>query len=156
MQGPTGQQEAERMIDRLGEDWKTIMELLERQFTVLHNRAQVMLGLCGIVITTTGFSGRLVAQTGPMARWLVIVGAALVLLAAAIVVVGVLPLRWLTQHPGAELRQWTQQAITYRDRKTRRYRWAAMVMILGLALYVAAMALMLAYPEAAPPLHGVR
>jgi len=152
----TGKDEARRLIDRLGGEWKTVMELLERQFTVLHHRAQVMLGLCGIVITVTGFSGRLVAQTGAAARWLILVGIALVLAAAGTVVLGVLPLRWITQHPGDDLTQWTETVIAYRDRKTRRYRLAALIMIVGLALYVGAMGLMLAYPEAAPPMHSTR
>ncbi|MGB7156722.1 MAG: hypothetical protein WBD40_01570 [Tepidisphaeraceae bacterium] len=39
---------------------------------VLHNRAQVLLALCGIVVTTTGFSGRLVAGTNAAAQWLII------------------------------------------------------------------------------------
>ena len=140
--------EADRILRYYGADaLPEIMAMLERQFTVLHNRAQVLLALCGIVVTTTGFSGRLVAGTNVAAQWLIIVGVALTLLAAAIVVWGVLHLYWLTMQPGETTRAWLLASLAYRDRKTRAYRIGIWLLLVGLMVYAAALAIMLLYPK---------
>ena len=142
------QHEMERIIAFYGEDQPArMMEALERQFMILHNRAQVLLGLAGIVVTTTGFSGRIIAGTNVLAQVLIIAGVALTLLAAGIVVWGVLHLRWLTQQPGELLRPWLMTCLTYRDMKTGYYRIGIVLLLLGLAAYVAAIAVMLVNPE---------
>jgi len=142
------EQECARILQQFGPDRiEAIMTMLERQFTVLHNRTQVMLGLCGIVITTTGFSGRIIAGTNLAAQILIISGLALVLLSAAVVVWGVLHLRWLTQQPGEDVRAWLMAALTYRDRKTDSYRVGVALLLVGLTVYVVAIAIMLVYPE---------
>lgn len=151
------EQEADRLMTLYGPDGLTrVMEMLERQFAILHNRSQVLLGLCGIVVTTTGFSGRLIAGTGPAAQALVIAGVGLCLVSAVVVVWGVLHLRWLSQQPGQLGREWMLTCLTYRDRKTAAYRAAIVLMLAGLTLYVGAIALMLLHPAAAPPLMGPR
>ena len=144
----TRAEEAQRILKAYGRDeFILIMELLERQFVVLHNRAQVLLALCGIVITTTGFSGRLIAGTNGWAQFFIIAGVTLVLLAAAVVVWGVLHLRWLTLQPGESTEQWLLTSLEYRDAKTRAYRIGIALMLGGLALYVAAIAIMLSHPH---------
>jgi hypothetical protein len=125
-----------------------IMAVLERQFAVLHNRAQVLLGLCGVIVSTTGFSGRLIAGTNVYAQWLVIAGVGFVLLAAAVVCWGVLHLRWLTMQLGADTAEWLATTLRYRDTKTNAYRVGLLLMLLGLALYAAAIAIMLLNPHA--------
>lgn len=139
--------EMERIEAMFGRDQASIMAMLERQFGVLHNRTQVLLGLCGIVITTTGFSGRIIAGTNSAAQISIIAGVGLVLLAAVWVSWGVLHLRWLTQQPGAVLEQWLATTLAYRDRKTRIYRQGVILMLSGLTCYVVAIAIMLRFPE---------
>jgi hypothetical protein len=142
------EQEADRILDMYGRDQTArIMELLERQFVILHNRAQVLLTLCGVVITVTGFSGRLIAGTNRVAQVLVIGGVSLSLLAAVVVVWGVLHLWWLTQQPGDDPRRWLLSCLAYRERKTRAYRVGLLILIVGLTLYVGAIAVMLWYPK---------
>lgn len=139
--------EIHRILDSYGPDLAAIMAMLERQFAVLHNRAQVLLALCGIVISTTGFSGRTIAGTNAAAQWLIVAGVSLVLLSAAVVVWGVLHLRWLTMQGGADVPAWLATSLAYRDRKTQSYRFAILLMLLGLTLYVAAIAVMLTHPH---------
>jgi hypothetical protein len=149
------EQEVERLLRHFGADsWDPIHGVVERQFAVLHNRAQVLTGLCGIVITTTGFSGRLIAGTSPAAQVLIIAGVATVLLSAAMIVWGVQHIRWLTQQPGEDLETWLLATLAYRDRKTHIYRVAIAFLLLGLTFYVIAIAMMLLHPTAAPPLGG--
>jgi hypothetical protein len=141
------EQEIRRILGAYGPNLPEIMAMLERQFAVLHNRAQVLLALCGIVISTTGFSGRLIAGTNELAQGLIIAGIALVLLSAAVVVWGVLHLRWLTLQGGTDVDSWLATSLDYRDRKTELYRVAIMLMLAGLALYVASIAVMLRNPN---------
>lgn len=140
-------QEIDRILTEYDGKVPEIMVLLERQFTVLHNRAQVLLTLCGIVISTTGFSGRLVAGTNQMAQALIIVGVGMILLAAVVCSWGVLHLRWLTMQTGQDVREWLESSLRYRNVKTTSYRVAVIIMLVGLTSYCAAMAIMLAFPH---------
>ncbi len=147
--------EADRIIEQYGADgFRSIMELLERHFLVLHNRAQVLLTLCGIIVSTTGFSGRNIAGTSAAAQLLVITGVGLVLIAAGVVCWGVLHLRWLTMQPGGDLKHWLLVSLRYRDYKTTCYRIALFVMLIGMTTYVMAIVLMLLDPNA--PTHPPR
>ncbi len=140
-------EERQRILREYHGKFDIIMAMLERQFSVLHNRAQVLLTLCGIVISTTGFSGRIIAGTNAGAQWLIIAGVGLVLVAAAIVSWGVLHLRWLTLQHGDDVDQWLATSLSYRDFKTACYRVALVVLLVGLTLYVGSIAVMLANPH---------
>lgn len=140
-------QETDRILEQYGENVPEIMQMLERQFAVLHNRAQVLLTLCGIVISTTGFSGRLVAGTNQIAQTCIIVGVGLILLAAIVCSWGVLHLRWLTMQKGETARAWLETSLRYRNVKTTSYRVAVIIMLFGLTTYCVALAIMLVYPH---------
>jgi steroid 5-alpha reductase family enzyme len=140
-------EEADRILAEYDGKLPEIMSMLERQFAVLHNRAQVLLTLCGIVISTTGFSGRLVAGTNILAQWSIITGVGLILLAAIVCSWGVLHLRWLTMQSGPDIRGWLETSLRYRNRKTTSYRVAVIIMLFGLTTYCVALAIMLAYPH---------
>ncbi len=155
----TREQEADRLIAMFGDTpaaASRIMEALERSFAVLHNRANLLLGLCGVIVTTTGFSGRLIAGTSTLSQWLVILGVCFAMVAAVIVVFGVLHIRWLSMHVGELVRPWLLTCLTYRDVKTSYYRIAMGFLLIGLAFYLAAIAVMLLHPTLAPPLPTVR
>ena len=150
----TREQEIDRFIALYGEEQPgKIMEAMERQFAILHNRSQVSLGLAGIVVTTTGFSGRLIAGTNILGQMLIIAGVTLSLLSAVVLVLGVLHLHWLTQQPGELVRPWINSCLDYRDKKTNFYRAGAILLTVGIACYVAAIAVMLLNPgaDALPP-----
>jgi hypothetical protein len=152
------QQEADRLLSvhEGAGGWAAIMQRLEAQMNVLHGRTQVLLTLCGVVVTVTGFSGRIIAGTSLLAKISIITGLTLVLVAAAVGVFGVLPVKWLTQQPGNDPRGWLLNVLTYRDRKTVAYRWATALLLLGLAVYVISIALMLLTPgaPAAPAMYA--
>lgn len=147
MQQLDRQEEIGRIVKMFGDDNKTVHDIIERQFTVLMARAQVLLGLCGVVVTVTGFSGRMIAGTNTLAQWLIITGIALTLASAVTVVFGVLPLRWLTQQPGDGIEGWLDESLRYRDRKLAHYRVGIVLLLVGLVLYVGAMSIMLLNPE---------
>jgi hypothetical protein len=122
------------------------MAMLERQFALLHNRSQILLTLCGIVITTTGFSGRFIANTNQWAQWTVILSIVFALLAAGVVVWRVLHLHWLTAQLGEDRAAWLMRSLEYRDKKTRAYRVGIWLLLVALAFYVVAIAIMLMHP----------
>jgi len=147
----TRDEEADRILNYYGVDaMPDIMLMLERQFAVLHNRAQVLLALGGIIISTTGFSGRNIAGTGPWAQGLIVGGVSLVLASAAVVCWGVLHLRWLSMQTGPATRAWLITSLTYRDHKTNSYRLGLIIMLIGISVYVAAIVIMLTHPNSAP------
>lgn len=140
--------EADKIIAIYGGDaFIGIMEMLERHFLVLHNRAQTLLALCGIIVSTTGFSGRNIAGGSTTAKVLIITGVLMILIAAGVVCWGVLHLRWLTMQPGEDLRQWLLNSLRYRDYKTTCYRVALFIMLIGLMAYVGAITMMLLDPH---------
>ena len=140
-------QEADRILHEYDGKLADIMAMLERQFAVLHNRAQVLLTLCGIVISTTGFSGRLVAGTNQTAQACIIAGVGLILLSAIVCSWGVLHLRWLSMQKGTDTRAWLESSLRYRNVKTTSYRVAVVIMLFGLTTYCIALGIMLANPH---------
>jgi membrane-bound ClpP family serine protease len=142
------QQEVARLRKEYDASFPRTMELLERHFAVLHNRSQVLLTLCGIVISTTGFSGRLIAGTNATAQALIVVGVVLILLSAVMVCYAVLHLRWLTIQAGDSFDTWLENSLRYRDLKTIAYRASLVVMLLGMTCYCGAIAIMLLHPYA--------
>lgn len=140
--------EARRLLEMTSGpgQWERLHALLSDMMTVLQHRAQVLLTLCGAVVTVTGFSGRAIAGTSFPAQFLVIAGLALIVGSAAFGVFGVLPVRWLSQQPGQGLPAWLAACLAYRDRKTSAYRASMALLLAGIALYGAAIALMLLHP----------
>ena len=101
----------------------------------------------GIIVTTTGFSGRIIAGTNRTAQVLIVAGVSLAMISALLVVSGVLHLRWLTQQPGDLVQPWLETCLEYRDRKTNFYRVGIIFLLMGIALYVVAIAVMLMNPS---------
>ena len=142
-------QEVTRILSLAKGDAHKAYSLVESQLSVLVLRTQVMLSLSGIVITVTGFSGRTIAQTSETARLLVAAGIVVVLCAAAIAIMGVLRLRWLTQELSDDIEETLTRMLAIRDNKSRYLSAALGTFVVGFACYCVAIALMLA---STPPL----
>jgi hypothetical protein len=142
--------ESERILAEYAEDFERISEALDRQFRTIHNRAQLLLGVCGVlisasVVVTTGriIGGRAEFRHQHVAGLLLVVAGLLDIAGAGIVVGGVLNVRWITQQPGEELRAWVLSNLLYRDRKTRAYRFACTFVLLSMVSYQVAIAIAL-------------
>ena len=123
-------------------------QIVEHQLSVLVVRTQVLLSLSGIVITVTGFSGRAIAQTSPLARILISSGIGIVLLSAAVAITGVLRLKWLTEM-GGDWRTMLRRGLETREAKTRWLSAALTLFVVGFGCYVGAIIqlLLAAKPE---------
>ena len=141
--GDDGSIEAQSILDLCAGDGLTAFQIVQGQLATLVLRTQAILGLSGIVITVTGFSGRSIAETSPIARATVVAGLVLVLFAAAVGVGGVLRLRWSTQEIVADHLATIQRMIAIRDAKERFLTVALVLFVVGFALYCFAVAQLL-------------
>jgi hypothetical protein len=135
--------EAGRILALTKGDGFAALQVVERQLGVVVLRTQVLLSLCGIVITVTGFSGRAIAATSWSARLCISIGIFVVLMAAAVAIGGVLRLRWLTQVATSDAHETVARAIGIRNAKGRFLGVALVLFVAGFALYCAAIAQLL-------------
>jgi hypothetical protein len=127
---------------------EAIYNLVDSQLTVLHGRAQSRLQMAGVVITVTGFSGRIIADTNKSAQALIIGGVALVALASIFTLAFVMPIRWLSGYLYLNDDDFLLLALRRRKKKHQAFKIASAILVFGMAMYVAAIAIMLYYPEA--------
>lgn len=136
-------QEVENILALTGNNYVQAMDILERQLNVLHTRAQVLMSLAGIVLTITGFSGRLIAGTSLIAQIMIVAGLATVLSSAVWVFLQVMRVKWLTGEIVLNQKTSLETVVQRRTRKTRAYSIGGIILCLGLFLYCAAFAMML-------------
>jgi hypothetical protein len=132
--------EAEHILKMCLNDHLRSFEVVERQLAVLVMRSQVMLSLSGIVITVTGFSGRAIAETSALARSCIAGGILVVLLSAAVAILNVLRLTWLTLELDDEPLVTLLRGLELRDRKAKYLKTASLLFTFGFALYCVAIA----------------
>ena len=138
--------EAQRILEMCEGQLLQAMGVLERQFSTLHNRAQVLFSFCGIVVTVTGFSGRLIAGTNAAAQAFIVAGLAVVVATAFYMFHSVMTLRWATQRLDTSPERTVRRILKRRNIKTRAYKRGGYLLFTGLILYSIAIAIMLSNP----------
>lgn len=109
------------------------------QFAVLHGRSQLLLTLCTLTLTITGFSGPKIIASGPLSRWALVVGISLVLVGLVLLLMSSMVVHFATQFLAeGEPREGLAKLIAYRNRKAGWYRWQLFCIVLGLTSYVLA------------------
>jgi hypothetical protein len=142
-------EECDRLLHAYNSDFDRLTIALDRQFKTLHDRAQLILGICGILISasvlvTTGkIIGRPAYAHQHIAGALLASAGVLDILAAAVVVGSVLRVRWSSRQPGKDLRGWVLSNLRYRDAKTRSYRASVLLVLLSMFAYSIAIAITL-------------
>ena len=142
----TAKEEANNILSLTKNDLLKALELLEKQLNTLHLRAQVLMSLAGIVLTVTGFSGRLIAATSLISQILVIFGLATVLTSAVWVFSQVMGIKWVTTGFSGNATESLEKIIERRNRKTRAYTLGGIILCVGLLFYAIAFAMMLLNP----------
>ncbi|MHC4884735.1 MAG: hypothetical protein ACYTGH_06585 [Planctomycetota bacterium] len=143
----TPREEAVAILSICDDNVLKALQMLESQLTVVHSRSQVLTSLAGVVVTVTGFSGRIIANTNTTAQVLIIAGLAIVLFAAIYTFQSVMQLKWVTSELGECTVDSLERVIIRRNRKTRAYRIGGRILGVGLILYGLAVAVMLLNPE---------
>jgi len=133
------QDEAQRLAGALsGPD---LLRFLADQLGVVKNQAQLLMGLCGLAITVTGFSGTHMIKAGPLSAGSMVVGIALILVGAVAVLRVLLRVRWVSQDLADDPAVTAARVIVHRDRQQGRLGVAGVFVALGLAAYLLSVAL---------------
>lgn len=115
-----------------------LVGLLSSQIATVKTYAQVLVGLCGLTITVTGFSGAHMIRAGSASALLMAIGIALVLVGLTSCIRTITQLRWVTQDLRDDLAETAAIVLARRNRQQRRVSLAAVFVISGLACYLAA------------------
>jgi hypothetical protein len=105
-------------------------------FSTLQSRSHVLLSLVTICLTITGFSGPSIAASGVVSKIGMVAGLCFVLSAAGCLLVGAFDLQWITRYQGNGIDDTLIQLLERRNRRTRTYRFAMLLLVSGLTSYV--------------------
>ena len=145
---PEIKQEADAILELCNGDLKAGLDIAQKHLDVIYTRAQVLMSLAGMVVTVTGFSGRLIAGSSHTAQVFLVAGLFVSLSSAIWVFLRVMRVRWVTVMLSEDKTMALQHALMRRDRKTKAYAIGGTVLCLGLVLYCISIALMLLDPVA--------
>jgi hypothetical protein len=121
--------------------------MLERQLNVLHTRAQVLMTLSGVVVTVTGFSGRIIAGTSVSAKFSIIIGLLVVLSSAIWTWNKVMSIKWVTSDLEGEPVDILSRIIERRTAKTKAYKLGGVILCCGFLIYSIAVSQMLIFAD---------
>jgi hypothetical protein len=119
-----------------GDDYGKLFAAIREAFSILQTRSQMLLGLATICLTITGFSGPRMAASNAFSRFFIGFGLSFVLVAVIAVVAGPLRFRWVTSWKADTLDETLIENIRRRDSKTRWYRIATFLLLIGLTGYL--------------------
>lgn len=118
------------------ENWPALFSELKTAFALLQMRSQMLLGLATICLTITGFSGPRMAQSNALSRFFIGFGLLFVLAAVVAVVLGPLRLKWVTSLKAATMDRTLVLNLERRNIKTRYYKAATALLLIGLTGYL--------------------
>jgi hypothetical protein len=118
------------------DDYAKLFAAVKDSFSLIQTRAQMLLGLATICLTITGFSGPRMAQSNAYSRFFIAFGLTFVLASVIAIVVGPLRLRWITAWRAGSLDETLLENLKRRDFKTRFYRLATLLLLIGLTGYL--------------------
>ncbi len=131
-------QEAQRVARLFSENPQQLVNFLSGQLGVLKSQTQMLLGLCGLAITVTGFSGAHMIRAGSTAAVCMVVGVGLVLVGLLVCLRTLAQIRWVSQDLHDDLERTATVVIERRDRQQRNTTIAGLFVGAGLAAYLAA------------------
>ena len=111
---------------------------LTAQIATVKTYAQVLVGLCGLTITVTGFSGAHMIRAGSLSASLMAAGIALILVGLVLCIRTITLLRWVSQELRDDLVDTAVAVIHRRNRQQRMLSVAAVFVVAGLASYLGA------------------
>ncbi|HVV83393.1 MAG TPA: hypothetical protein VHE35_09950 [Kofleriaceae bacterium] len=115
-----------------------LVQYLSHQIATVKTYAQVLIGLCGLTITVTGFSGAHMIRSGSLASGLMVGGIALVMVGLVTCIRTVTRLRWVSQDLRDDLRETVEIVLRRRNLQQRAVSIAAVFVAGGLGCYLGA------------------
>jgi hypothetical protein len=133
--------EAQRLCRLFEGEPTQLVIFLSGQLSVLKSQAQMIMGLSGLIVTVTGFSGHHMVRGGTASTAAMITGIVFVLLGVMITLRTLGKLRWVTQDLSEDLSMTAQAVILRRDAEQSALGRAGVLVGLGLAAYLVAVVL---------------
>jgi len=131
--------EEARRLHRLFEgEPAQLVNYLANQLATVKTYAQVLIGLCGLTVTVTGFSGAHMIRSGSLAAAFMVAGIALVLVGLLLCLRTVTRVRWVSQDLEDDLEAMARAVIHRRNLQQRVLSIAALFVAGGLANYLVA------------------
>lgn len=115
-----------------------LLTLLSQQLQVLKGQGQMLLGLCGITITVTGFSGHNMVRAGLVSMLCMVLGLGIILCAIVLTIRALGRIAWVSAQLDEDLEKTVLAVIERRDRQQKALQRAAVAVTVGLTLYTAA------------------
>jgi len=131
-------EEARRLHGLFADHPAGLVQYLSGQIATVKTYAQILVGLCGLTVTVTGFSGAHMIRSGSLSASLMVAGIAMVLGGLMMCLQTITGLRWVSQELRDDLVETAVVVIRRRNRKQRRLSIAAVFVALGLVCYLAA------------------
>ncbi len=133
----TPEEELGYLLEIHGRDnYSKIFDVLVKQFDVLQSRAQLLLGLVTITLAITGFSGPKIAASSTFSKVSIAYGLAFILVAAVLILMGPLQLRWGTRRCKETIHDSLVHLLVRRNERTTKYHLASVLLVVGLTGYV--------------------
>lgn len=114
------------------------VQYLAGQLATVKTYAQVLVGLCGLTVTVTGFSGAHMIRAGSLSAALMVSGIAFVLIGLVICLRTMMALRWVSQELRDDLVDTATVVIERRNLQQRQVGVAAIFVAIGLVFYLSA------------------
>jgi hypothetical protein len=131
-------EEARRLHALFANQPAQLVQYLATQLATVKTYAQLIVGLCGLTITVTGFSGAHMIRSGSTAAMLMVSGIALVMVGLIVCIRTITALRWVSQDLSDDLIETAAIVLARRDREQRLVSIAALFVAGGLACYLGA------------------
>ena len=131
-------EEARRLHALFAAQPAQLVQFLSGQIATVKTYAQILVGLCGLTVTVTGFSGAHMIRSGPLAAGLMVAGIALVMIGLIVCIRTITALRWVSQELQDDLIETAVVVIERRNRQQGLLSLAAVFVAAGLGCYLAA------------------
>jgi hypothetical protein len=140
-------EEAKRLSKLYAADPPALIGYLAMQLATVKTYAQVLIGLCGLVITVTGFSGAHMIRASSASAFCMVAGIALVLVGLVLCLRAVTALRWVSQELRDDLTETAEVCIRRRNEQQRWVGIAAIFVAGGLGCYLASVSIAAIVPD---------
>ncbi|MBL4850539.1 MAG: hypothetical protein JKY65_33900 [Planctomycetes bacterium] len=128
--------EAEQLLEVFEGRRPELLGFLSAQLSVLKTQASTMMGLAGLAITVTGFSGHHMVRAGRLSSGFMVAGVIGILFSILVTLRVMLQVRWVSQDLQPDLLETVRATILRRDSQQAGLRVAGVFLAIGLAGYL--------------------
>jgi hypothetical protein len=143
----TAHEEAEKILELFNGDTARAFDLVSNHLVILQTRGHILMTLAGIIVTVSGFSGRLIAGTHLFSQITIITGVFLAVSSAFWIFAVVMRIQWLTQNLDKTPVDALAAGITMRNYKQKHFHRAMILFACGALFYACSLFSMLINPN---------